>query len=224
MSWRNSNFQTDRFIIGACNTPDEAYRVLRLQAQDRKQALAHAQAAARRWQAGTGLRTLQAHLARTLSTLLPFLGEWWLGQIEAAEIERAAGAEQAAECWVAAEEELRHIEGRMRELLPHCSFYGRTGELEAAQKAQEHEWAVKQKRRFENMVLAAKLGLHGQQEHIDVLRMLPDSQRQLAYLLHLSKLSPDQVAAELLDTSAGGTVALLEAGKKVEWLREGVRV
>lgn len=39
MHWRNSNFQITYFIAGACHTPDEAYRKLRLLQEERKLAL-----------------------------------------------------------------------------------------------------------------------------------------------------------------------------------------
>jgi hypothetical protein len=43
MHWNNSNFQLTYFIAGMCHTPDEAYRVLKCQLEDRQVAwaLAH---------------------------------------------------------------------------------------------------------------------------------------------------------------------------------------
>jgi hypothetical protein len=42
MHWNNSNFQLTYFIAGMCHTPDEAYRVLLCQLEDREVALASA--------------------------------------------------------------------------------------------------------------------------------------------------------------------------------------
>lgn len=39
MHWRNSQFQTIHFIIGKCHTPDEAYRVICQQLEEREHSL-----------------------------------------------------------------------------------------------------------------------------------------------------------------------------------------
>ena len=39
MHWRNSNFQIKHFIAGKCHTPDEAYRMLLQQWEDRELAI-----------------------------------------------------------------------------------------------------------------------------------------------------------------------------------------
>jgi hypothetical protein len=143
MYWNNSDFQLEHFIAGKCHTPDEAYRILFLQREERELALGTARACAKRELA----KKLKAE--RDLESTDPLI------QLEAEasliELDIYQGINQRA--IEGAEHELGTLQRLMDRLEP-LRKYAHLSVHEAAQAAQREEWFLTLVHRAENYLIS----------------------------------------------------------------------
>lgn len=195
MHWRNSNFQILSFIVGKCQTPDEAYRVLCELQEERQTALNSAK---------VSLVRLQAKQAksRTLSPLRKLLP--WLRLADQADVlELELSAPQSQSCIDQAERELAFIE-RLIDRVQPLREYAHLPDHEAFQACQQKEWLETLKTRGENM-LASQGSIPW--DHMETMRSHPEFEKVL--LPHLKEtlrlvnkgqlaLAPATIGARLL--------------------------
>ena len=130
--WKNSNFQNEFFIAGQCHTPDEAYRVLRQQREDREVALLSAKSVYLRNEA----KISRAKMALEIGDIPTRLE----AQADIAEIE--AYAKQSKATYDAAVREVEHIDRLIKKINPLRKYSHLTDE-EADQACQREEWALR---------------------------------------------------------------------------------
>ena len=176
--WRNSNHQIDRFILGDCNTPDEAYRKAVQQASERKLAIETANASKLKSES----RQLLWEFIKILGYLFYFL--WPIGKIitlraKGEIMEAKAHEEEAKACYFDAMRELEHWKLRISQL-ESMRKYKDLPHHEAHQRIQGEEWALEAKRRVENYLISQDTGIPADQ--IEMMRMLPESKELFGYL------------------------------------------
>lgn len=136
MHWRNSSFQIRYFIVGACHTPDEAYRKLLELAEERLTALNHAMVESKR------------ALAKALRARA-----WWRNLTAAQRLDNQAALDELRlgrpvvdDCIQVAREELAHIRALLEQLEPHRKYRSLPNH-EAHQACQREEWLEELKAR-----------------------------------------------------------------------------
>jgi hypothetical protein len=172
MYWTNSDFQIEYFLAGKCQTPDEAYRLLWIQREDREQALAVAQAGTKRLLA----KKLRAEQELGSSDPLTVL------EAEATILEIEAFAPSSQRATEGAQHELETITKLMDRLEPLRQF-AHLPLPEAAQATQRAEWFAILKRRAENYLIS---GGTIPPDELDTMRSHPDFRAISAHIMAVS--------------------------------------
>lgn len=183
--WRNSNFQTEFFIAGQCHTPDEAYRVLRQQKEERDVAIAAAKATCLRNEA----KIIRAK--ETINDSSRSAADILEAKADLAEIE--AYAEQSSLALAAAMREVEHI-NRLLENLAPLRKYSHLADAESDQACQREEWALKLAHRARVMLFT-----QGSipSDHFEVMISHPDFKSVIAPQIKI-----------MLDAAASGKLTL----------------
>ena len=140
MHWRNSNFQIEHFL--EAHTPDEQYRILCEQREDRMKALALAKAT--KMKVDAEINRCNYIKEHPESAYEKDMAEAQLAFILAERIGEDA-------CIKAAEQELAFIENLIKEVTPYRKFAHLPDE-EAFQLCQQDEWELKLIRRAQAML------------------------------------------------------------------------
>lgn len=134
MHWRHSDFQIRHFIAGKAHTPDEAYRLVKQELENRRLALGDANA--------TKLRT--EALWKRAQRVASESGEGSPERLEAeaTKLEILNHQDQNEACLEACSHEIEILSGLLAELLPRCKYAGHMPDSQAFQAAQEEEWCL----------------------------------------------------------------------------------
>src|SRR5574341_297095 len=182
MHWNNSQFQLRYFLIGACHTADEGYRLARELEEDRQRALDNCRVQLTKRQA-----VLQC--AKILS-VVPLVRHWARAVLLQEQLER----KRLQALINAAEWELCTIRRCIEELQP-LRRYAHIPDHEAHQACQREEWRLRLMTRCENMLAAGGIAW----DHIATMRQHPDWEEHiLPHLLEVQQKLKRMEAREVL--------------------------
>ena len=197
MHWKNSNFQIKHFIAGKCHTPDEAYRMLLQQHEDRDIAIRNNRAAV--------LRS-EAKMAKARHVLQDEAAEEWErkeAEADIAEIE--ANLPQGEAVLDQAMKERDYIKSLMDEILPQCVYFGHLEDHEAAQACQQEEWKLELMWRAENFLGSQGMIPH---DHLATMRMHPEWAALSGHVQHLLELHQNGKPFDALPDHSSPVAAL----------------
>jgi hypothetical protein len=174
---KNTLFHVLTVMVGSRNTPDEAYRVLYFELEDRKRA--HDGAMSGRLKNKARRMRLEAKLA-VVEDAADRL------DLEAEMMELESGEQTMENAISGCEHEMKFITGVMDELLKRCKYIKSdlSNITEAFTACQREEWALELRKRAENFLLT-----QGSipTDHFEVMRAHPDFERVIKPLIETIK-------------------------------------
>lgn len=189
MHWRNSAFQTTFFIAGKCKTPDEAYRVLLQQLEERDVAIKNAHASKKKEEAKVlkaeaEIRRIKREYEKVSTEFdeekdesrkddLAYQMDVLTADILEKEgdlLEVEAFKQQTTDCYFAALEEYEFIKSLIDKIKP-LRKYKELPENEAHQMAQWEEWREELKKRAENFLQTQGFIPH---DHLETMKAHPE--------------------------------------------------
>jgi hypothetical protein len=171
---KNTLFHVLTVMVGSRNTPDEAYRVLYFELEDRKRAYDGAMAGRKRNKAKR--MRLEQEMASEPNNTAKYL------ELEADMDELDSGEKTMENAIAGCEHEMEFIAGVMKELLKSCKYINQDGTnlTEAFTACQREEWCLELRKRAENFLLT-----QGSipTDHFEVMRAHPDFNEHIKPLI-----------------------------------------
>jgi hypothetical protein len=181
---KNSLFHVLTVMVGTRNTPDEAYRVLYFELEDRKRAYDGAMASRKRNLAKKG--RLEARMSLGLNSDGSAMDQFDRLELEADLDELNSGTQTMENAVSGCEFEMKFITDLMEKLLEQCEYVGKMDITEAFTRCHRKEWALEHRKRAENFLLT-----QGSipTDYFEVMRVHPDFDEHIAPLIEDTRMA-----------------------------------